>query len=104
MNQLYFASLFVFVALMTAGTAYAWLLHEQNESLRQQINIVRSERDAAARAINVMAAEREAADLRNRASVTGKEAINSIQEGEHTRASETLLKSMQAANSVGGIK
>lgn len=81
-----------------------YLQHHEIKSVRHQIRVVEAERDAARRTINVLAAERAAADRRNRAAVAGKEAIYSIPEGKDTPASETLLKALEAANNVGGIK
>lgn len=92
------------VALIIGLGGYNWLLQRQIESTRDQIRIVEAERDAARRAIQAMESEAIRADARNRAAITGKEAINEISEGKDSAASETLLKSLQIANEIGGLK
>lgn len=104
MNQLFFTTVVAFVVLATAGTGYLMFLSNQNETLRREIQVVEDERDAAQRAIKVLESERIAADARNRAVTAGKEAINAIAEGKDMPASETLLKSLQIANEIGGLK
>lgn len=102
MNQFYFG--IGVVALIIGLGTYNHFLRQQIESTRDEIRIVEAERDAARRAIEAMESERIAADARYRAATAGKEAINSVSEGKDTPASETLLKSLQVVNDIGGIK
>lgn len=102
MNRMTFILVGLIGVLFLSSVAY--LQHLEIKQTRLELQTVEAERDAAHRAIDAMAAERAAADRRNRASVAGKKAIDLIPEGKQTPASETLLKSMQIANEIGGLK